>query len=98
MVVDCFQLNRGTGGKGRYHGGDGVIRKLLFRKPLTLSVLTERRVHRPYGLAGMLWFTTTAFFLTMFLEHCYQIQMDIMEGLTTVIIVILTETSDNLTV
>lgn len=35
-------------------GGDGVVRELLFRRPLTLSILTERRVFAPYGLEGQL--------------------------------------------
>ncbi|XP_071092367.1 LOW QUALITY PROTEIN: 5-oxoprolinase-like [Haliotis cracherodii] len=52
IVVRCFHLNRGTGGRGRHTGGDGVVREFLFRKDLTLSVLTERRVFRPYGLCG----------------------------------------------
>lgn len=41
-----------TGGKGQWNGGDGIIRELLFRKCLTLSILTERRVFEPYGLKG----------------------------------------------
>ena len=45
-------MNPGTGGKGHYYGGDGVIREYLFRKSLTLSILTERRVFQPYGLFG----------------------------------------------
>ena len=52
MVIKQFGLRPGTGGRGKYRGGDGVIRELLFRKALTLSVLTERRVHQPYGLKG----------------------------------------------
>ncbi|ELT87012.1 hypothetical protein CAPTEDRAFT_176070 [Capitella teleta] len=52
VVVREFNLNPGTGGKGQFNGGDGIKREMLFRKPLTLSVLTERRVMRPYGLEG----------------------------------------------
>ncbi|XP_022243322.1 5-oxoprolinase-like isoform X2 [Limulus polyphemus] len=52
VVVQKFQLNPDSGGSGQYHGGDGVVRELLFRKDLTLSVLTERRVFTPYGLFG----------------------------------------------
>ena len=52
VVIKQFGLRPGTGGRGKYRGGDGVIRELLFRKALTLSVLTERRVHQPYGLKG----------------------------------------------
>lgn len=52
VIVQSFQLNHGSGGKGKFRGGDGVVRELLFRKDLTLSVLTERRVHQPYGMNG----------------------------------------------
>jgi len=41
-----------SGGSGTYKGGEGVHRELLFRKPVTLSVLTERRTLQPYGMAG----------------------------------------------
>jgi len=53
VILQRFSLNRGSAGEGRYSGGDGVIRELLFRKSLTLSVLSERRVHQPYGLHGI---------------------------------------------
>lgn len=52
MILKKFLVNRNTGGKGKFNGGDGLIRELLFRKPLVLSVLTERRVFAPYGLHG----------------------------------------------
>ena len=52
VILKRFHLNPGTGGKGHYYGGDGVIREYLFRKSLTLSILTERRVFQPYGLFG----------------------------------------------
>lgn len=41
-----------SGGKGKFNGGEGVQREMLFRRPVTLSVLTERRVFEPYGMAG----------------------------------------------
>ena len=54
VVLKQFHLNRGTGGLGLYCGGDGVLREMLFRRPLTLSVLTERRgPYKPYGLEGV---------------------------------------------
>ena len=53
VVLKRFHLNAGTGGSGAFCGGDGVVREFLFRKPLTLSVLTERRVFSPYGLKGV---------------------------------------------
>ena len=52
-VVLCrFSLRPSSGGRGLRRGGDGIEREILFRKSLTLSVLTERRVFAPYGLHG----------------------------------------------
>ena len=53
MILKQFTLNNGTGGAGQFRGGDGVIRELQFRKPMILSVLSERRVYSPYGLNGI---------------------------------------------
>ena len=48
-----FSIRRGSGGAGRHRGGDGVVRRLEFLRPLTLSLLTQRRgPHPPYGVAG----------------------------------------------
>lgn len=52
VILEQFSLRPGSGGAGKYSGGDGVIRKLLFRSKVVLSVLTERRSTRPYGLLG----------------------------------------------
>ncbi|XP_046471410.1 5-oxoprolinase isoform X1 [Neodiprion pinetum] len=52
LILKKFTLREGTGGSGAHRGGDGVIREILFRAPMTLSVLTERRVHNPPGLEG----------------------------------------------
>uniref|UniRef100_A0A3Q2NV52 5-oxoprolinase, ATP-hydrolysing n=1 Tax=Fundulus heteroclitus TaxID=8078 RepID=A0A3Q2NV52_FUNHE len=52
VILEHFSLRPASGGAGKYRGGDGVIRKLLFRKQVVLSVLTERRAVRPYGLNG----------------------------------------------
>jgi 5-oxoprolinase (ATP-hydrolysing) len=51
-----FAIRRGSGGQGQHCGGDGVVRRLEFLKPLTLSLLTQRRGdHPPYGAAGGEW-------------------------------------------
>uniref|UniRef100_A0A3Q3VZX8 Uncharacterized protein n=1 Tax=Mola mola TaxID=94237 RepID=A0A3Q3VZX8_MOLML len=52
VVLEQFSLRPGSGGAGKYYGGDGVTRRLLFRSSVVLSVLTERRSTRPYGLQG----------------------------------------------
>lgn len=41
-----------SGGDGLFKGGEGLKRELIFRKPVTLSVLTERRVVENYGMEG----------------------------------------------
>ena len=53
IIVKQFGLNHGSGGVGQFHGGNGVIRELQFRRPLSLSILSERRKYPPYGLFGM---------------------------------------------
>ncbi|HXK22618.1 MAG TPA: hydantoinase B/oxoprolinase family protein [Myxococcota bacterium] len=47
-----FALRRGSGGAGRWRGGDGLVRRFRFLAPVRASLLTERRVTAPYGLAG----------------------------------------------
>ncbi|MEM9189890.1 MAG: hydantoinase B/oxoprolinase family protein [Myxococcota bacterium] len=47
-----FGLRRGSGGRGRFRGGDGIVRELRFDAPMTVSIVSERRVHAPYGLDG----------------------------------------------
>lgn len=47
-----FAIRRGSGGAGERRGGDGVIREFEFLKPLTVSLLTNRRTTQPYGLCG----------------------------------------------
>jgi 5-oxoprolinase (ATP-hydrolysing) len=48
-----FSIRRGSGGRGRNRGGDGVVRRLEFLRPVTLSLLTQRRgPHPPYGMSG----------------------------------------------
>lgn len=47
-----FSLRKGSGGKGLYKGGDGCIRDIEFRQPVSAAILSDRRVHAPYGLHG----------------------------------------------
>ncbi len=50
--IERFAIRRGSGGNGRFRGGDGVIREFVFLEPMALSVLTQHRIERPYGLQG----------------------------------------------
>jgi len=50
-VRQC-RLRRGSGGAGQYPGGEGIERDLEMLEDCTVSLITERRVSRPWGLAG----------------------------------------------
>ncbi|KAK1519914.1 hydantoinase B/oxoprolinase [Colletotrichum paranaense] len=52
VILREFSLRKGSGGDGQHRGGDGVVRDIEFRIPVQVSILSERRVYRPYGLAG----------------------------------------------
>jgi 5-oxoprolinase (ATP-hydrolysing) len=50
--VEEFAIRRGSGGAGRFRGGDGVIRRLRFLEAMTATILSSHRTTDPYGLAG----------------------------------------------
>jgi len=47
--INRFAIRRGSGGNGKYHGGNGIIREIEFLEPLQVSLLTGRRKYAPYG-------------------------------------------------
>ena len=50
--LDRYEIRKNSGGKGKWTGGDGMIRELTFKEVVTLSVLTQHRIVEPYGLKG----------------------------------------------
>jgi 5-oxoprolinase (ATP-hydrolysing) len=50
--LERFAIRAGSGGAGRYPGGDGAIRELTFLEPMSLSLLSQHRVEAPYGMDG----------------------------------------------
>ena len=50
--VEEFSIRQGSGGAGKYRGGNGVVRKLRFLEPMTATMLSSHRVVPPFGLAG----------------------------------------------
>ena len=50
--VECFEIREGSGGAGRYRGGDGARRRLRFLAPMDVMILANRRRIPPYGYAG----------------------------------------------
>jgi 5-oxoprolinase (ATP-hydrolysing) len=52
VLLRRFAIRRGSGGAGVHSGGDGVSREIVFREPMTCSILSTRRGTAPFGLAG----------------------------------------------
>jgi 5-oxoprolinase (ATP-hydrolysing) len=52
VMLEQFKLRKGSGGRGLFKGGDGVVREIRFLRPATVSILSERRVTAPYGMEG----------------------------------------------
>ncbi|KAJ9159725.1 hypothetical protein P3X46_025204 [Hevea brasiliensis] len=52
VLLHKFGLRENSGGSGLNKGGDGLIREIEFRRPVVVSILSERRVHAPRGLKG----------------------------------------------
>jgi 5-oxoprolinase (ATP-hydrolysing) len=52
VQVASFSIRHGSGGAGKFPGGDGVVRKIRFLEPMTATILSSHRETEPYGLAG----------------------------------------------
>lgn len=52
IIIERYALRRGSGGAGRYRGGDGVLRRYRVLSPCTVTLLTERRARAPKGASG----------------------------------------------
>ena len=50
--VDSFSIRHGTGGKGKFKGGDGIVREVTFLESMKMTLLTSHRHTDPYGLKG----------------------------------------------
>ena len=52
VLLNSFEIKSGSGGEGKYRGGDGVIRKIQFLENMTANIISSHRKVPPYGLAG----------------------------------------------
>ena len=52
VLVKRFEIRPNSGGKGRFRGGNGVVREIEFLENMQTGILSERRSFRPYGLLG----------------------------------------------
>jgi N-methylhydantoinase B len=50
--VRAYKIRGGSGGAGRYRGGDGIVRELEFLADADVTILSDRRARGPWGLAG----------------------------------------------
>ena len=50
--IEAFSIRTGSGGAGRWHGGDGVIRQVRFLEPVIVTVLSSHRIVPPFGVDG----------------------------------------------
>ncbi|MFH0777698.1 MAG: hydantoinase B/oxoprolinase family protein, partial [Candidatus Eisenbacteria bacterium] len=52
LRVSRYSVRRGSGGRGRRRGGDGVVREIVFSSDCDVTILSDRRKFAPYGLRG----------------------------------------------
>jgi 5-oxoprolinase (ATP-hydrolysing) len=50
--LESFEIRRGSGGAGRWRGGDGAVRRVRFLEPMTAAILSGHRKVAPHGMAG----------------------------------------------
>jgi 5-oxoprolinase (ATP-hydrolysing) len=50
--LESYEIRKGSGGAGRWHGGDGGIRRVRFLEQMTASILSNSRKHGAFGAAG----------------------------------------------
>ena len=50
--LESYAIRQGSGGAGRWRGGDGGVRRVRFLEPMTASILSNGRVHGAFGMAG----------------------------------------------
>ena len=52
VILDSFSIRQNSGGKGKYSGGNGVVRKVRFLESMTAGILSNHRIVSPFGLNG----------------------------------------------
>ncbi|HEX7221002.1 MAG TPA: hydantoinase B/oxoprolinase family protein, partial [Burkholderiales bacterium] len=50
--LESFEIRHGSGGRGRWHGGNGAVRRVRFLEPMTAAILSGHRLVPPHGMAG----------------------------------------------
>ncbi len=47
-----FAIRKHSGGKGKWHGGNGILREIMFLEPTNITILSQHRLKGPYGING----------------------------------------------
>jgi 5-oxoprolinase (ATP-hydrolysing) len=50
--LERFEIRKGSGGQGKWKGGAGVVREVLFNEKVEVNILSQHRIEEPYGLKG----------------------------------------------
>jgi 5-oxoprolinase (ATP-hydrolysing) len=50
--LEKFEIRKGSGGSGKWKGGDGVVREITFNEKVEVNMLSQHRIEKPYGLKG----------------------------------------------
>ncbi|MBD8627328.1 hydantoinase B/oxoprolinase family protein [Oxalobacteraceae sp. CFBP 8753] len=50
--LERYEIRPNSGGAGRWHGGNGGVRRVRFLEPMTAAILSNNRIHAPFGMAG----------------------------------------------
>jgi len=50
--LERFEIRHGSGGKGKWNGGDGIVREVNFKERVEVNILSQHRIEQPYGLKG----------------------------------------------
>ena len=52
VLINCYSIRRGSSGRGKYKGGNGIVKEFKFLTNVAVSLITERRLNSPYGVNG----------------------------------------------
>jgi 5-oxoprolinase (ATP-hydrolysing) len=52
VLLESFEIRRGSGGAGRWRGGNGAVRRVRFLEPMVAAILSGHRRVAPHGMAG----------------------------------------------
>lgn len=50
--LEKFEIRRGSGGSGKWRGGNGICRQIRFLEPMTITILAQHRKEKPFGMEG----------------------------------------------